>query len=298
MITKRTEVSVFGEVLFDCFPTGEQVLGGAPFNVAWHLQAFGDHPLFISRVGNDDSGKMILEEMHNRGMNTNAVQVDAEHPTGRVEVTINDGEPRYDIVADSAYDFISIDPLPVTDFEGILYHGTLGLRSHTARHTFAEITSNEGVRIFLDVNLRAPWWQRDEVFGWLYNATWAKMNEEELRLLGEPATDVRQQMAELQTSCGLEQLIVTRGGQDTLIRTANGKLHSLSPQKVARPVDTVGAGDAFSAVYIHGLLAGWPVAERLRQAQRFAGMIIGLRGATTTDPLFYKDFISSLDDRA
>jgi fructokinase len=295
MMKNRTNLFVFGEVLFDCFPAGEQILGGAPFNVAWHLQAFGDHPLFISRVGNDDHGKMILQEMRNWGMNTEAVLVDAEHPTGRVEVTINDGEPSYDIIADSAYDFISADTSLATATGGILYHGTLGLRSKTARNSFVEITRNESLRIFLDVNLRAPWWQRDEVLGCLKNATWAKMNEEELRLLVEPATDIRQLMAELQATCGLEQVIVTRGGKDTLIRTATGEFHSLLPQKVARLVDTVGAGDAFSAVYIHGLLAGWPAAETLRRAQRFAGKVISLRGATTSNPLFYEEFISSFN---
>ena len=295
MMKNRTNLFVFGEVLFDCFPAGEQVLGGAPFNVAWHLQAFGDHPLFISRVGNDDHGKMILQEMRNWGMNTEAVLVDAEHPTGRVEVTINDGEPSYDIIADSAYDFISADTSLATATGGILYHGTLGLRSKTARNSFVEITRNESLRIFLDVNLRAPWWQRDEVFGCLRNATWAKMNEGELRLLAEPATDIRQQMAELQVTCELEQVIVTRGGKDTLIRTATGEFHSLLPQKVDHLVDTVGAGDAFSAVYIHGLLAGWPVVETLRRAQRFAGKVISLRGATTKKPLFYEEFISSFN---
>ena len=288
------QLYIFGEVLFDCFPTGEHILGGAPFNVAWHLQALGDQPRFISRVGNDERGKKILQAMGNWEMSTADVQVDKGHPTGRVEVTITDSEPSYDIVPDSAYDFISAEQLSKPVMAGILYHGTLCLRNLRARDTLSKISHNENLKIFLDVNLRPPWWQRDNVFEWLKNANWAKMNQEELRLLGAAATDIRQQMAELQTTCELEQLIVTRGEQGALVRTINGEFHSHRPEKAERLVDTVGAGDAFSAIYIHGLRAGWPISTTLANAQKLASKVVGIRGAITTDAAFYQDFITSL----
>ena len=290
----RGQLYIFGEVLFDCFPTGAKVLGGAPFNVAWHLQALGDQPRFISRVGNDECGNRILQAMGNWEMSTADVQIDKVRPTGRVEVTISDGEPSYDIVADSAYDFISIEQLGEPIMAGILYHGTLCLRNLKARNTLSKISRNKNLKKFLDVNLRPPWWQRDEVFEWLKNADWVKMNQEELRLLGASATDTHQQMAELQTTCGLEQLIVTRGEQGALVRTIDGEFHSHRPEKAEHLVDTVGAGDAFSAVYIHGLRAGWPISTTLANAQKLASKVIGIRGATTTDAAFYQDFISFL----
>lgn len=292
----HAELSLFGEVLFDCFQSGEQILGGAPFNVAWHLQALGDQPRFISRVGKDAQGTQILQAMRNWGMRTEAVQIDAEHPTGRVEVTINDDEPNYDIVADSAYDFISAEQLADPPVDGILYHGTLGLRSRASRNSLTEICLDSSLRIFLDVNLRSPWWQTEEVIGWLRNARWVKMNRQELQLLGRAATGTRQQMAELQAACGMEQLIVTRGAQGALIRTATGQFYSLMPDPPGRLVDTVGAGDAFSAVYIHGLRAGWPIDVTLYHAQQFAGKVIGLRGATTSDPAFYQKFLASFSE--
>jgi fructokinase len=209
-------------------------------------------------------------------------------------VKITDDEPSYDIVPDSAYDFISANQLCGPLVDGILYHGTLCLRNAQSRNALHEITQKSDLRIFLDVNLRPPWWQRDEVFGWLKNAHWVKMNQEELGLLGYQGTDIRQQMAELQTTCELEQLLVTRGERGTLIRTAAGEFHSLVPEKAARLVDTVGAGDAFSAVYIHGLRTGWPIKKTLLHAQEFASKIIGLRGATTAEMTFYQEFIASL----
>ena len=109
---KQAGLFIFGEVLFDCFPGGEQILGGAPFNVAWHLQALGDRPLFISRIGEDAQGGQILQAMRQWGMETGAMQIDTTRPTGRVEVRITNNEPSYDIVADSAYDRISAADLP------------------------------------------------------------------------------------------------------------------------------------------------------------------------------------------
>ncbi|OQX46150.1 MAG: carbohydrate kinase, partial [Candidatus Sedimenticola endophacoides] len=100
---------IFGEVLFDDFPDGSRVLGGAPFNVAWNLQALGARPLLISRVGNDALGRSIREQMQHWGMDLSAMQLDSAHPTGTVEVRIDDGEPSYEIVAPCAYDFIRFD---------------------------------------------------------------------------------------------------------------------------------------------------------------------------------------------
>ncbi len=84
---------IFGEVLFDRFPDGNSVLGGAPFNVAWHLQAFGARPLLISSVGDDELGAEIRQTMQDWGMDDSGLQTDAAHPTGTVEVSFNAGEP-------------------------------------------------------------------------------------------------------------------------------------------------------------------------------------------------------------
>lgn len=286
------QLTIFGEVLFDSFPTGEQVLGGAPFNVAWHLQALGDSPRFISRVGDDELGKSILTAMLDWGMATTGIQIDPEHPTGRVEVRIENHEPSYQILADCAYDFIAAETLSSVPTDGMVYHGTLGLRNPVSRNAFAKLAEHQPA-LFLDVNLRPPWWQKAEVFHWLEQARWVKLNQDELGLLGFDAGDIRQEMARLQSQFQLDQLILTRGEAGALVRTAKGEYHQVTPQKASPIVDTVGAGDAFTAVYIHGLRAGWSVIETVAAAQRFAGKIISLRGATTTDVDFYRNFINS-----
>jgi fructokinase len=287
----RGRLYVFGEVLYDCFPDGRKVLGGAPFNVAWHLQALGHRPLFISRVGRDGAGEDIVGAMHAWKMDTGWVQHDPEHQTGRVEVVFNDGEPGYDIVADSAYDFIEADRLGGLLAGGTLYHGTLCLRNHRSRETLSEIKNRQEFQVFLDVNLRPPWFRREEVLGLLGNVHWAKMNIDELRILSGGHTDVYGQMAKLQKDCNMKQLIVTRGEQGGVVRTLDGQIYSRRPEKVSEIVDTVGAGDGFSALYLHCMRKGCSIDESLRTAQAFAGRIIGLRGATTRDGAFYENFV-------
>ncbi|PLY05550.1 MAG: carbohydrate kinase [Desulfuromonas sp.] len=281
-------IAVFGEVLFDCFPDGKKIPGGAPFNVAWHLQAFGNAPCFISRIGTDSEGRSILRIMDNWGLDTTCVQDDDGHPTGRVEVRFHQGEPHYDIVTDSAYDFIATEQLPRLADIDILYHGTLALRNSVSRKTLDFLTQGKQPRIFLDVNLRSPWWQSEHVLKRIEKATWVKMNREELHLLGYDSGDIKADMTQLCEQFQLDQLIVTQGAHGASVLSADGELQQRKPTGSARVVDTVGAGDAFCAVYLHGLARGWPVAEILCQAQSFADKIVGLRGATTEDRDIYR----------
>ncbi|MDF1582554.1 MAG: carbohydrate kinase [Methyloprofundus sp.] len=286
----KAVVFVFGEVLFDCFPSGEQVLGGAPFNVAWHLQALGDQPHFISRVGQDALGQDIIQAMNHWGMDTSSIQIDPLHQTGQVDIQMLDNEPHYTITPDCAYDFIAADSVRKLPVSGILYHGSLALRHSVAREAFNVLANNPQLAIFLDVNLRSPWWQKEDIYSCLSQARWAKLNQHELQQLGFGATDIKQEMLRLQAQFNLQQLIITRGSEGALVLDAKGEFFNIKPQPVDNIVDTVGAGDAFSAVFIHGLLSGWSVPDILNRAQAFASKVIGLRGASSLDLAFYQDF--------
>ncbi|WP_319380223.1 PfkB family carbohydrate kinase [Thiomicrorhabdus sp.] len=283
-------VTIFGEVLFDCFPNGERVLGGAPFNICWHLQALGDHPVFLSRIGRDSLGEAIRKRAEAWGISTQNIQTDDVHPTGKVEVTLIDKEPHYEITPDSAYDFISGDETVLPRSGGILYHGSLALRSHYAREQFEKILAAGDWSIFLDVNLRAPWWEKEVLFRWLRRARWIKLNMDELRQLGFAGPDVQAAMQAFRKRFACEQLIVTQGAEGVAILTPQG-FYRQTPKALGRFVDTVGAGDAFTAVYIHGLLRNWPLKKILEQAQSFAGRVIGLRGATCDNVDFYTDLL-------
>lgn len=281
---------IFGEVLFDCFADDQRILGGAPFNVAWHLQAFQHQPCFITRVGEDELGHEILMAMKQWGMDTGQVQHDELHATGRVNVIVENNEPAYDIAEDSAYDFIDAEQIHLPDEAAIIYHGSLALRNPVTRHAYESVIRNNTLPVFMDVNLRPPHWNRDEVLGWVDQARWVKLNDDELQQLGPGTGNQEDDMAAFQEKYNIEELIVTRGESGAVVRTENGNLHSVKPPLVTHFVDTVGAGDAFTSVYIHGILSGWPVIRTLDLAQQFASAVVGQRGATSTDPEFYQSF--------
>tara|TARA_R110001583_G_C5671033_1_gene411099 strand:- start:12517 stop:13395 length:879 start_codon:yes stop_codon:yes gene_type:complete len=292
-MTDQTKLLIFGEALFDCFSSNEQVLGGAPFNIAWHLQALKDDVRFLTRVGNDDLGDTIIEAMSDWGMDLSSVQIDDEHPTGRVDVTLVGSEPSYTIAPDVAYDFIETDgELNKWSDDCLLYHGTLALRNKISRQTLTELSSRPNLSVFLDVNFRDPWWSIEDTHHWLNNARWAKVNHHELIALGYDSADMKEDMLRFHTKFGLDHLIVTRGEAGAIVCDQVGQFHHCIPEKASDIIDTVGAGDAFTAMYIHGLALGWAIPEILSLAQQFASQALSIRGATSKNPAFYKPFIN------
>jgi fructokinase len=284
---------IFGEALFDRFPDGSVVLGGAPFNVAWHLQAFGMAPLFISRVGNDALGRTIRDTMHAWQMNTSGLQLDSAHPTGSVDIRIEDGEPGFDIVDNQAYDFIDPAAMPPLPDCALLYHGSLAVRNADSGRALQQLQQGRDLQRLVDVNLRPPWWQRETVMLLLQGASWIKLNEAELALLAPEAETLQEQMQYLQACCGAGLLIVTRGAAGAVVLASGGEEFRVEPQGHSEVIDTVGAGDAFTSVVMLGLLRGWGVPLMLEHAQAFASAITGIRGATHNDPGFYQPFIDN-----
>jgi fructokinase len=282
---------IFGEVLFDHFPDGSRVLGGAPFNVAWHLQAFGLSPYFISRVGDDVAGREIADLMIAWGMCRDWLQTDAHHATGSVQVRIDNGEPSYDIVKDSAYDFIDTALLTQPNTQGILYHGSLAVRNPVSLAALRAIKASHQGRIFVDVNLRSPWWQPESLLPLLHDADWLKLNQDELFQLSPDGADLQTAMRLLYDRFNLEILFVTCGENGAVAYAGNHQFESVKPSSSLAVIDTVGAGDAFSAVLLLGLSQQWPLPITLERAQAFAGALVGRRGATVNDPSFYHDFI-------
>ncbi|MCO6414019.1 MAG: carbohydrate kinase [Thiogranum sp.] len=281
---------IFGEVLFDRFPDGSSVLGGAPFNVAWHLQAFGQSPLFISRVGDDDPGADIRAAMQRWGMSTEGLQLDSGRATGTVEVSIEHGEPRYDIVAGRSYDFINAAEIPPAT-PSLLYHGTLALRNTESAQALAELKKRCAVPVLLDVNLRPPWWQAQQLLQQLEEAHWVKLNEDELDILADSDAPLETKAPLFLQKHGIELLIVTRGSRGAVAFTLDGQSAKVHPRDDVKIVDTVGAGDAFTSVVILGLLLDWPLQQSLERAQSFASALVGVRGATVQNRNFYRPFI-------
>jgi fructokinase len=280
-------ICIFGEVLFDVFPDGHQVLGGAPFNVAWHLQAFGQNPKLISRIGKDRQGDAIRQAMTNWGMDSTELQSDKDLPTGKVAITLQDGEPGYDIVSPSAWD--SIDGVALKkEACRLFYYGSLAARQEKSARTLDKIIATSPKCIFMDVNLRSPWWNKTDVVNLIRQAHWIKLNIDEFDLLFPGKDSMLQRLSNFIRNFSLQGVILTRGKSGAEVITKQDKHYSIKPQADVQVTDTVGAGDAFTSVMIMGLINGWPMQTTLSRAQAFASSVVGLRGATVADPKFYK----------
>lgn len=282
---------VFGEVLFDHFEDGSRVLGGAPFNVAWHLRGFGTDPVLVSAVGDDDEGRDLRDRLHGWGLSSAGLAQDSHHPTGRVIVSIENDEPSYDIPPEQAWDHIPA-PQAGTGVPPLLYHGTLAMRSPDSHRSLLELRDRIEAPVFVDLNLRAPWWTEDLVRECVAGADWVKASAAELgELVGMPVGSQRECEAAARAfidTYAVSNLVVTRGKEGPFLARESGILVEAQRTHGVAIMDTVGAGDAFSAVVCHGILQSWDERTILRRANAFALDVCGFRGATSPDLALYE----------
>jgi fructokinase len=285
---------VFGETLFDQFPDGTRVPGGAPFNVAWHLRGFKANPLLVSAVGTDAGGKDLRKRMSGWGVDLRGIQRNPSRPTGRVVVELEEGEPRFNIVAQQAYDEIDLRRLPppsVLSGVDLLYHGTLALREDTSLKALVYLRDTLPGRILVDINLRDPWWTRRTLTWALRGADCVKLNQYEAALLtgvrAETQTGQREAAEKLRKRYRIRQIVLTLGAEGALAVGDGEVLRQESPV-VSEFQDAVGAGDAFSAVLALGIHHAWPLALTLERAVAFAADLCRVRGATQDDPHLYE----------
>lgn len=293
------QVLIIGEVLADVFPE-QTIIGGAPYNVARHLHALGLNPTMLTRVGEDAYGEKILHEMAASGLNTAGVQRDQNFPTGQVKVTFTPQGHRFEILNHQAYDFldenIALDFVS-TQEPAMLYLGTLALRNPQARTVAKKIVEKINCSIFCDINLRAPWYSA-EVIDWaLQIADTVKINHEELAeiapMLGIAGSEEAQTHTIIQ-QYQLKQLLLTRGEAGSWWLDQHVEIKKIGQAHIEKPlIDTVGAGDAYSAVAILGLLNGWETEAILQRASTFSAAICTERGAVPQEKNFYTPFLES-----
>ncbi|WP_206611779.1 PfkB family carbohydrate kinase [Acidithiobacillus sulfuriphilus] len=289
----RREGLIFGECLFDHFPDGDRV-GGAPLNVARHLWALGQQPLLVSRVGQDGEGARIRDLLHTWGMDARGLQEDPQYPTGSVEV-LPDAVlgHQFLILPRQAYDRIAWPAqLPALSRIAFLYHGTLALREPGSRGTWERLTGQSDWR-FVDLNLRAPWWTSDLLATVLPGTRVLKLNADELGTLAQAFSlqggGRQSRVADLAQRFAIGEVVITHGAEGAVAWA--GGLWQECPAPVVRVEDSVGAGDAFAAVWMVGILHGWPVDLRLIRAQALAAAICTVRGALPSDSAFYAPFL-------
>ena len=230
--------------------------------------------------------------MHDWGMKTEGLQIDSDHATGRVNVSFNNTEPSYDIVENSAWDFIDSQLIPELDKHSVLYHGSLAMRNSATAQSLEAIKQSASKSIFVDINLRSPWWNMSLVNNIIQNSKWLKINDDELNLIAADNMSIENKARDLLTHLQLDLIVVTQGASGAFAMSHNETCF-VQPENTVNVIDTVGAGDAFTSVLLLGLHKKWLLQETLDRAQQFASKVVGLRGATTQDINFYKPFIKN-----
>ena len=264
-----------GEILWDMLPSGK-MLGGAPANFAHNVERLGQPSVAISAIGSDAEGDQIIEAIKFCDFQRN------DYPTGMVNVVLDaQGIPTYDIVENSAWDYIEYTP----DLHNLATNalavcwGTLAQRNDVSRRTivkFVENTPDDCIRIF-DINLRQHYYDRDIIEQSLRLCDTLKINDEELITLTSMLDLGNNPCRELMQRYSLKTVIVTCGAYGSYIHTDDGTSYLPTPR--VDVVDTVGAGDAFAAAYVVSMVKGKDVADAHRIAVNWAAKVCTHAGA-------------------
>jgi fructokinase len=275
-----------GEILWDMLPAGRQ-LGGAPTNFSYISHLLGDRAIVASRTGTDPAGDDVRAALLRLGLAPSHLQSDAQHPTGKVEVVVDAaGQPQFRVEENVAWDFLEWTPAwqSLASSADVVCFGTLAQRSLLSRSAIAQFvraTPASALRVF-DVNLRAPFYTADIIAESLSMANVLKLNHEELPLvaglLSLPFDGDEPCARRLLKEFGLRLVCVTRGAHGSLLVDVSST--SEHPGFPVRVIDTVGAGDAFTASLAHHLARGAPLAAINAAANRLAAWVSSRPGGT------------------
>ncbi|MDD3944705.1 MAG: carbohydrate kinase [Bacteroidales bacterium] len=272
-----------GEILWDVLPSGK-VLGGAPANFAYHVNQLGYKGLVVSSVGFDKLGDEVLSQLLDKQLEGIIERIDS--PTGTVKVTIDkSGVPSYDITQNVAWDYIpfttSIQKL-AQSCDAVCY-GTLAQRSETSRESimrFIKMMPSHSLKVY-DINLRQHYYTRKIIETSLYAADILKINDDELTtictLLHIAGSNELEISRILIKRYALSLVILTKGIDGSLIVQSNNDSFQMTSK--VKVVDTVGAGDAFTAAFIVSYLNGRTIEEAHRAAVEFSAFVCTKAGA-------------------
>lgn len=283
-----------GEVLWDLLPSGRQ-LGGAPTNFTYQAGALGARAMMVTRIGDDHLGREVLRRFTQMNLPRETVQVDLARPTGTVAVAIDEnGVPHYTFAEDAAWEQLAATDVAlqaVREAHAVCF-GTLGQRTAISCKAIQQLVAAapaDALKIF-DVNLRLDFYSREVIEQSLRLSNVLKMNDEELAVLTAMFSlrgDVRQRIEWFAKTFGFRVVVVTRGESGSLIYQ-EGRWSEMPLQPV-QVVDTVGAGDAFAAALIMGLLARMTLDKVHITAAEIARHVCSQRGATPPLPEAFRN---------
>ena len=271
-----------GEILWDVLPDGKQ-LGGAPANFAYVSNVLGNRGIVLSRVGDDEFGREILDELQAKNLSTEYVEIDAEKRTGIVSVNLENGQPSYEIVENVAWDFLELSEnwSEIAGKCDAVCFGSLAQRNEVSRKTIREFVGlTKGWRIF-DVNFRQNYYSAEIIGESFRLANVVKLNHEELLMVAEVFEIKSENQIDLakkiREKFALKLVCLTRGANGSLLITKDEN-SEFSGLKI-EVKDTIGAGDAFTAALTHGILRGWELDKINKFANKVGAFVASKTGA-------------------
>lgn len=282
MEKNKQKVVCFGEILWDNLPGGKKP-GGAPMNVAYHLNQLGIESTLISRVGYDAEGFELLKVLEERSISLAYCQLDSEYKTSKVEVVINDNhEVSYDIIFPVAWDFIEPDERYISLLQdaNALVFGSLVTRNKTSKDTLELLLESPVYKVF-DINLREPYIDKETITQLLHKTDLLKLNLHELEIIaGWYSSSLKRdedKVAILHNEYNIKEVIVTRGSSGASYFSQD--IHYHYPAYKVEVNDTVGSGDSFLAAFLYKKLSGESLEETLDFASAMGAFITTQTGA-------------------
>jgi len=283
MKIKNNQILCIGEILWDNLPSGAKP-GGAPMNVALHLNRIGQKVSISSKVGNDDQGKKLLAFLEDSGLQTDLIQIDETLPTSEVLVHLDENNnATYEICEPVAWDNLVLSDSLISQAKssGLIIYGTLASRNPETRNTILQLLENDVVKL-IDVNLRQPYDSKEIVEQLILKSDIVKLNDEELGVFGQwynkHKHDEESLVRWFAEEFNSKMVIVTKGDKGALLYS-DGVFYEHPGFKV-NAVDTVGAGDAFLAGFIAALLEGKTNDKALEFACAAGAFVASKAGAT------------------
>ncbi|MDR3198241.1 MAG: carbohydrate kinase [Planctomycetaceae bacterium] len=280
----------FGEVLWDIFPNDKKP-GGAPANFAYHCKQLGADVRLVSQVGHDQNGKELFDFYNSIGLSAALIGVSVTEPTGTVSVHLReDGQPDYTINRHVAWDFLRTTPesLQWASESDVIAFGSLAARSEQNRRTLQNLLNAARPTTYrvLDLNLREPFCERKNIEFVLSCADILKLNDAELNriisMFGFSQGRVEKQLQKLQEFYQFRLVILTCGADGSWLTAKSEQI--FTPGIKVEVIDTVGAGDAFTAASVFGFLLRQPLSVVGRKANELAAYVCTQRGGTPPIP--------------
>lgn len=294
MKPRNKDILCIGEVLWDRLPD-KSIPGGAPMNVALHLQKVGYRVMMCSSVGNDQPGIELARFLRSTGVDTHLVQTNNKLPTSEVPIVLDEhNNPTFDILEPVAWDQLAYTPEleAAARLAGTIVYGTLASRNEMTRKTIHAVLDSDNVKL-IDINMRPPYVTQKVTEELVHKANIAKMNDDELRTMAAwhqvEYTTLNELIRWFGDTYPVEIVCVTRGRNGAVVLN-NGEITE-HPGFQVKAIDTVGSGDAFLAGFVSSLFEGNSSEEALKYACALGAYVATKAGAT---PDYQKEEIDKI----